>query len=129
MAVVEGDNGIIKYGSNEVKKITEFSINTEIDLIAVNTMGQEFEEVVPSTKRASGSITCLFDADDTGQSNLTLGSAVDLELYPNTDTSGSQQIDVSARIASISRTVPNQGLVEVQFDWQSNGTFTVTTAS
>jgi hypothetical protein len=129
MATVDGNDGVVKVGSNTVAEVTDFSITETVQTKDDTAMGDPWMTKKPGFKSWSGSLTCHWDdTDTTGQGAMTAGSEVTLNLYPEGDTTGDYQLTGSAIITSVGVTNNKDGIVSRSFSFEGNGALTHGTA-
>lgn len=130
MGTFDGNNGVVKVGSNTVAEVTDFSITETAQTKDDTAMGDTWKTMKPSFKSFSGSVTCHWDdTDATGQEALTVGAEVTLNLYPEGATTGDDEMSGSVIITSVGVTNSKDGLVTRTFNFEGNGALTHGTAS
>ena len=127
MATHKGSEGVIKVGSDSVLEIRSYSIEESADTLEDTSMGDSARTYKPSLTSFSGSLDVFWDEADTGQSALSIGSEVTLNVYPEGDTSGDTYYSGSAIVTGVSRTGAFDGLVEASISVQGNGALTEST--
>ena len=115
-----GNEGAVELTSNAVAAVEEFSY-TEEDPALVERSPMESTAVTPvasGCKKGSGSITCIFDHDDTaGQEAMTTGASVTLNLYPGGDTAGREKLSGSAVVTGFELGVNKADDSKVTFNY------------
>ncbi len=127
MATHKGSEGVIKVGSDSVLEIRSYSIEESADTLEDTSMGDSARTYKPSLTSFSGSLDVFWDETDTGQSALSIGSEVTLNVYPEGDTAGDTYYSGSAIVTGVSRTGSFDGLVEASISVQGNGALTEST--
>ena len=127
MATHKGSEGIIKVGTDSVLEIRSYSIEESADTLEDTSMGDSARTYKPSLTSFSGSLDVFWDEGDTGQSALSIGSEVTLNVYPEGDTAGDTYYSGSAIVTGVSRTGSFDGLVEASISVQGNGALTEST--
>ena len=127
MATHKGSEGVIKVGTDSVLEIRSYSIEESADTLEDTSMGDSARTYKPSLTSFSGSLDVFWDEGDTGQSALSIGSEVTLNVYPEGDTAGDTYYSGSAIVTGVSRTGSFDGLVEASISVQGNGALTSTT--
>jgi len=128
MATHKGSEGIVKVGStNVVAEIRSYSIEESADTLEDTSMGDSAKTYKPSLTSFSGSLDVFWDETDTGQSALSIGSEVTLNVYPEGDTTGDTYYTGSAIVTGVSRTGAFDGLIEASISVQGNGALTEST--
>jgi hypothetical protein len=127
MATHKGSEGIIKVGSDSVLEVRSYSIEESADTLEDTSMGDSARTYKPSLTSFSGSLDVFWDEGDTGQSALSIGSEVTLNVYPEGDTAGDTYYSGSAIVTGVSRTGSFDGLVEASISVQGNGALTEST--
>ena len=127
MATHKGSEGTVKVGSNQIAEIRSYSIEESADTLEDTSMGDSARTYKPSLTNFSGSLDVFWDETDTGQSALSIGSEVTLNVYPEGDTAGDTYYSGSAIVTGVSRTGSFDGLVEASISVQGNGALTAST--
>ena len=127
MATHKGSEGVIKVGTDSVLEIRSYSIEESADTLEDTSMGDSARTYKPSLTSFSGSLDVFWDEGDTGQSALSIGSEVTLNVYPEGDASGDTYYSGSAIVTGVSRTASFDGLVEASISVQGNGALTEST--
>jgi hypothetical protein len=127
MATHKGSEGVIKVGTDSVLEIRSYSIEESADTLEDTSMGDSARTYKPSLTSFSGSLDVFWDEGDTGQSALSIGSEVTLNVYPEGDTAGDTYYSGSAIVTGVSRTGSFDGLVEASISVQGNGALTEST--
>jgi len=129
MATFDGNDGVVKVGSNTVTEVTDFSITENAETKDDTAMGDAWKTFKAGMKSWSVSITCHWDDTDTnGQEALTAGAEVTLNLYPEGATTGDDEMTGSAIITSVGVTMNKDGMVTRTFSAEGNGALTHGTA-
>ncbi len=127
MSTHKGSEGVVKVGSDSVLEIRSYSIEESADTLEDTSMGDSARTYKPSLTSFSGSLDVFWDETDTGQSALSIGSEVTLNVYPEGDTAGDTYYSGSAIVTGVSRTGSFDGLVEASISVQGNGALTEST--
>ena len=128
MATHTGSEGTVKVGSDAIAEIRSFSIEETADTLEDTSMGDTARTYKPSLTTFTGSIDVLWDeTDTTGQGALTNGTEVELNLYPEGDTSGDTYYSGNAIVTGRTINSSYDGLVEMSISVQGNGALTETT--
>lgn len=130
MATHTGSEGTVKVGSNTILEIRSFSIDTTADTAEDTTMGDSWRTFKTTLKGWSGSVDCFWDeTDTTGQGALVEGAEVTINAYPEGATTGDKYYTGSAIVTGVTINSSFDGLVEVSFKFQGNGSLSFSTAS
>jgi len=128
MATHTGSEGTVKVGSDAIAEIRSFSIEETADTLEDTSMGDTARTYKSSLTNYTGSIDVLWDEEDTtGQGSLTIGAEVELNLYPEGDTSGDTYYSGNAIVTGRTINSSYDGLVEMSISVQGNGALTETT--
>ena len=128
MAITKGSSGLIKVGSSTVAEVKSYSIDETADTIESTSMGDSAKTFESSLTSFSGSVECYFDeTDSTGQSAMSIGSTITLNLYPEGDSSGDTYYSGSAIVTGKTVSGSHDGLVEASISFQGSGALTITT--
>ena len=130
MATHTGSEGTVKVGSDAIAEIRSFSIEETADTLEDTSMGDTARTYKSSLTNYTGSIDVLWDEEDTaGQGSLTIGAEVELNLYPEGDTSGGTYYSGNAIVTGRTINSSYDGLVEMSISVQGNGALTETTVT
>lgn len=130
MATHTGSEGTVKVGSDAIAEIRSFSIEESADTLEDTSMGDAARTYKPSLTNYTGSIDVLWDeTDSTGQGALTIGAEVELNLYPEGDTSGDTYYTGNAIVTGRTINSSFDGLVEMSISVQGNGALSETTVA
>jgi len=122
MATHTGSEGTVKVGSDAIAEVRSFSIEESADTLEDTSMGDTARTYKSSLTNYTGSIDVLWDETDTaGQGGLTIGAEVELNLYPEGDTSGDTYYTGSAIVTGRTINSSFDGLVEMSISVQGNG--------
>jgi len=128
MATHTGSEGTVKVGSDAIAEIRSFSVEESADTLEDTSMGDTARTYKSSLTNYTGSIDVLWDEEDTaGQGSLTIGAEVELNLYPEGDTSGDTYYSGNAIVTGRTINSSYDGLVEMSISVQGNGALTETT--
>lgn len=129
MTTYSGKNGVVKVGSNAVAEVTEFEVETSVDIVDDTAMGDSWKTHKTGMKEWSGTLTCWWDETDTnGQVVLDEDASVTLSLYPIGATTGNKYITGTATIRTTNTTVTKDGVVTRSFSFTGNGAMSWSTA-
>lgn len=132
MATHTGSEGTVKVGTagsdTAIAEIRSFSIEETADTLETTSMGDTARTYVPSLKQFTGSIDVFWDETNTGgQTALTVGASVTLNLYPEGATSGDTYYGGTAIVTGRTINSTFDGLVEMTISVQGSGALTETT--
>jgi predicted secreted protein len=122
MATHAGSEGKVYVGSSQVAEVKSWSLEITSDTVDASIIGTQWRKNQATIKSWSGSLDGFWDdADTNGQGELTAGTTVTLNLYPEGDEEGAKYWSGDAIITSISYSASFDGLVEVTFSFTGNG--------
>tara|TARA_R100001460_G_scaffold39764_1_gene74679 strand:+ start:4523 stop:4924 length:402 start_codon:yes stop_codon:yes gene_type:complete len=132
MATHTGSEGTVKVGTagsdTAIAEIRSFSIEETADTLETTSMGDTARTYVPSLKQFTGSVDVFWDETNTGgQTALTVGASVTLNLYPEGATSGDTYYGGTAIVTGRTINSTFDGLVEMTISVQGSGALTETT--
>lgn len=129
-ATFDGNDGVVKVSTNTVAEVTEWSITETSETKDDTAMGDAWRTLKAGLKSFAGSLTCHWDdTDSTGQEALTVGAGVTLNLYPEGDSTGEDEMTGAVIITSVGVTVNKDGITQRSFSFEGNGALTHGTAS
>ena len=130
MATHHGNEGVVKIGSDTVGEVTEFSVESGIDVADDTVMGDTWKTHLTGQKEWSGSVSCFWDeGDTTGQEALTEGASVTLKLCPEGYTTGDKYLSGTATVTRITLSASKDAVVTRAFQFQGNGALAWATAA
>jgi len=129
MATFLGKEGVVKIGTHVLAEVKSFSINQSAATTEDTALGDSWTSYVVTQKSWQGSIACFWDnTDSQGQSALSVGTLVQLKLYPEGTTTGDYELSGDALITGVEMQQAHDGLVEVNFTYQGTGELVIHTA-
>lgn len=129
MATHTGSEGTIKVGSDTVGEIRSYSISETADTIEDTSMGDASRTYKTGLKSFTASVDVFWDEADTGQTALTVGSSVTLNVYPEGATTGDKYFTGSAIVTGLTVNGSFDGMVEASLTLQGTGALSLSTAS
>lgn len=122
MSVYTGDEGLVKAGENPVAEVTQFSLQGSVTMHDKTAMGATGKQHKPGKIQDwSGSLTYRHDPEDPGQSEISLGAELTLELYPQGDTEGNEMITAAVVVSNHPIDVAMDSLTEKQINFNVQG--------
>lgn len=122
MATYKGSDGVIKVSTNTVAEIRSYSIEESADTLEDTSMGDGARTYKPSLTSFSGSLDVFWDeSDSSGQGALSIGSEVQLNVYPEGADSGDTYYQGDVIVTGVSRSASFDGLVEASISVQGTG--------
>lgn len=129
MATHTGSEGTIKVGSDTVGEIRSYSISETADTIEDTSMGDASRTFKTGLKSFTASVDVFWDETDTGQTALSVGSSVTLNVYPEGATTGDKYFSGSAIVTGLTVNGSFDGMVEASLTLQGTGALSLSTAS
>jgi len=138
MAYFTGRTGSITVGSNNMAKLRDWSLETTVELLSTNVIGDFSNTFVPGFKGATGSATLLYyrtEAEDGSDIQFTtllnkvhkvgaITEADKVELILNVGTNVKDDVKFNAYITSASISVSTAELTVVPINFTVDGDFT-----
>ena len=126
MSAIDGRNGAVKFATNLVAEITNFSFTeTQVQHDKNSMSNPDWDESIGGRKAWTASVEVLYDPDDTnGQVALTTGVEGAFDFIPSGDTSGNTKYSGNGRVSDIEVGTPHDGLVTASFNVRGNGALT-----
>ncbi len=129
MAVIKGSQGKVKVGgTTTVAEVKSYSLEETSDTVEKTAMGDSSRSFVPTLTSVSATLDVNFDDTDSGQSALSVGATVTVEVFPEGDATGDTYYQFQGIVTSFSRTGAFDGLVEASISVQGTGGLTTLTA-
>lgn len=138
MAYFTGRTGSITVGSNNMAKLRDWSLETTVELLSTNVIGDFANTFVPGFKGATGSATLLYyrtETEDGSDLQFTtllnkvhkvgaITEADKVELILNVGTDVKDDVEFNAYITSASISVSTAELTVVPINFTVDGDFT-----
>jgi len=127
MARIRGNDGTVTVGGTAVGSVTAFTLNQSVTTMDSSAMGDAWDTHIIGSKSWSGTVDVRWDFDDSGQTAMTAGSSVTLNLYPEGDTSGNAEWTGTVTLTALDYSQSHNETASQSFTFQGNGTFTENT--
>jgi hypothetical protein len=129
MATYKGKEGTITVGvspGTALGELRSFEINTSANLVDASRMGDDWTRDESTQNSWSGSMDVFWDYEDAGQDLLTVGSRVELNLFPQGNGVGATDVVLSGQvtISEIGHKQAHDGLVERSISFKGYGALT-----
>lgn len=129
MATHTGSEGTIKIGSDTVGEIRSYSISETADTIEDTSMGDASRTFKTGLKSFTASVDVFWDEADAGQTALSVGTNVTLNVYPEGSTTGDKYYTGSAIVTGRTVNGSFDGMVEASLTLQGTGALSLSTAT
>jgi hypothetical protein len=132
MAVTRGCFGKVKVGATPslVAEVRNWTLDQSAEVLDSSSIGDCTKSYTVGAVSWNGNLSCFWDATDTtGQEALDVGTEIDVELYPEGDTTGDVYYSGTAIVSQISRSGGVDGIVEAAFTFQGQGALTQSTVA
>jgi predicted secreted protein len=126
---VKGSAGIVTIAGQTLGEIRSFTIEETADTIEDTSMGDTHKSYKDSLKGFTASIDALFDEDDVGQAEFTIGASVACVFRSEGEGSGLMERSGTGIVTGISINQSYDGLVETSFTLQGTGELSITAQS
>lgn len=90
MATIDGNDGVIKIGSDVLAKVVSYSLTETAAVQRDDGMGEAWQGNKAGKKSWSARVEARFDDSDTAQEALTAGASGSAVFIPRGDTSGNK---------------------------------------
>lgn len=135
MATLKGISGIVMIGTDAVAEVQSWSMSRSAEETDTSIINATAKRTETGAVEASGSISCYFDdGDSTGQeafeTAFNANTSVALNLYTDTNTTGTTYYSLSAVISSVE--IDNGGAtgrVTRNFSWKGVSAVTINTVA
>ncbi|MEM7529560.1 MAG: hypothetical protein AAF416_18135 [Pseudomonadota bacterium] len=124
MARHHGRNGSVQIGANSLGCIRDWTFTESASLVDATCAGDAGEVLVDGIPSGSGSMTVVFDNEDTQQPLFVPGATLSVELYQTSGSFLAMDIIVEDRTDGISHTAE----VTSSWNFRSSGGVTRTVA-
>jgi hypothetical protein len=129
MATHSGKSGAVYVGAVAVAEVKDWSLEESGGVVASTTMGDDWVSNTATQKSWTSSFNAFWDASDAGQGDLTVGSTITLNLYPDGNTSTKTYWSGACIITSVSKSASFDGLIEASFSVTGDGALTESTVA
>jgi predicted secreted protein len=123
---VKGSAGVVTIAGQTLGEIRSFTIEESADTIEDTSMGDTHKSYLSSLKGFTASIDALFDEDDVGQAEFTIGTSVACVFRSEGTGTGKMERSGTGIVTGISINQSYDGLVETSFTLQGTGELSIT---
>ena len=122
MANYLGKDGIIKVNNHTIAEVRSWTINLAADTVEDTTLGCAWKTHKATLKSWHGSLSCFWDRSDSqGQGAMSIGSSINLTLYPEGDNGHHNALVGTAIVTGLDHTGSHSGLLEASINFQGSG--------
>lgn len=137
--IFTGRDGRLLLGSDTLVKVTNWSLQADLETLETTTLGDSQRSYVPGVQSFSGSASLLYyiDTDNTNDASTLLRKLVKTSGVASTDTvtltlrlagdTGNNDVTITAYITSVSIGASVGELVTAQISFQGTGALTTAT--
>lgn len=137
--IFTGRDGRLLLGSDTLVKVTNWSLQADLETLETTTLGDAQRSYVPGVQSFSGSASLLYyiDTDNTNDASTLLRKLVKTSGVSSTDTvsltlrlagdTGNNDVTITAYITSVSIGASVGELVTAQISFQGTGALTTAT--
>lgn len=137
--IFTGRDGRLLLGSDTLVKVTNWSLQADLETLETTTLGDSQRSYVPGVQSFSGSASLLYyiDTDNTNDASTLLRKLVKTSGVASTDTvtltlrlagdTGNNDVTITAYITSVSIGASVGELVTAQINFQGTGALTTAT--
>lgn len=128
MAFLKGNDGVCKVGTTtadqSVLHIQNWNIDEQADIVSGWGMGDTYSTKFTTIINWSGSLEVYIDPTDAGAALLTIGTVIQLELYPGGETTGLPYFSGEAIVSGTPRSGSKDNIPTVTFNFEGRGPLT-----
>lgn len=124
MANHSGKAGALKIGSSSLGELRSYSISETAGTIEDTTLTDTAKTYKTGQTSWSGSCDAFWDESDAGQTAITSGAEITLNMYPEGGEGGATFGSGTAIVTEIGTSAAIDGMVEVSFSFQGSGALT-----
>jgi len=124
MANHTGTAGLVKIGSTTIGELRSYSLSESAGTVEDTTLGDSAKTYKAGQTTFSGSCEMFWDEADAGQSAVSIGSEVVLNLYPEADDNGATYATGTVIVTEIGVSAAIEGMVEQTFSFTGSGALT-----
>jgi predicted secreted protein len=127
MAVLSGENGTVKYGSDSggastaIANVRSWTVDHTKDVIETSKMGDSSRSYISGLHSFTGSMEVIYDDSETGTAvfDTANDSTLHVEFFPT--TTGGQKYEGDVIVTSVSRTASFDDLITATVSFQGTG--------
>lgn len=127
MARYKGKDAVIQAGANDIGEVESFDITISVNQIDADVIGIDWTSVEAGKFTAQGSVNCLRDPGDAGQTAFAVGAIVAMTFLMEGNTSGLSTITGDFLVTEVQSSVAANDLVKDVYNFRNNGAVTVGT--
>ena len=121
-----GKDGVIKAAATggtpaALGEVKSFTIDESNETVDVTTLGNASRRRDPGLNDWSVQVEAHYDPEDTAQTDLIPGNKIDLELYPQNETTGMVKRSGTGIVASCSSGIEVEGKVSFSVSIEADG--------
>ena len=122
MATYTGNDGVVLVGASAVAEVRSFTLREDAPRIEDTVLGDANRTYKADLATVDGTIECLYDPAGAGQTAMTIGAAVTLDMRPLGTGSGLPKLVVPVNITGIDGPSAQFGeLITITFTWAAAG--------
>ena len=129
MGIINGSDGVVKFGTAEFSHVQSWNIDLSAEVTQLSSMGTEWGDAMVGIKSWSGSLECYLDTEDTGQAGVQIGTVITLNLYPSGDAVGQKYYSGQAVVSGLPRSASKAGPGTFTVNFSGKGALAVATAT
>lgn len=127
MATHIGNEGTVLVGNVAIGEITNFEINSSAAVAEDSALSDAWDSHLVGSKSWTASVGFRWDETDGGQGNLTIGSSVVLNLYPEGNAANDTYYTGTATVTSLTHSIERNAAQDVSIEATGNGNLTIAT--
>ena len=116
--------GLVKIGSDTIGELRSYSLSQSVGTIEDTTLGDTSKTYKAGQATFSGSCEMFWDEADAGQTAITIGAVVVLNLYPEGSATSATYATGSAIVTEIGVSGAIEGMIETSFSFTGTGALT-----
>lgn len=120
MAFERGIDGEARFGADVIAHLQSWNLDETADTVEGWSMGDQYSESFPTIRRWSGSFECYLDSADPTAA-IEINDEAELRLYPGGDQTGKFYYTGTARISSVPKSGPKDGIVMLTLNFVGVG--------
>jgi hypothetical protein len=114
---MHGFEGSVTVGGETVGAVQSWSYSESADVVEYSSMGDSNKNYATGSVGGSGSGTALLTKADAGQSALSTGSSVTLNLYTEGETTGDYELTGTVVVTGVDRGADKGDMASFSFNF------------
>lgn len=129
MARYKGKDAAIQAGANDIGEVESYDISISVNQIDADVIGIDWTSVEAGKFTGQGSLNCIRDPGDAGQTAFAVGAIVTMSFFPEGNTTGRSSITGDFLVTEVQTSIAANDLVKDVYNFRNNGAVTIGTVA